>query len=142
MRASAARALGAVFLAGISACIATACTHDFEAFDPGSASPLTEGDATADALGARTDGSSGDAAKGADAQVDAGCTPAAACVTTADACNGTCDSDRSTCTNGCGGGGSGRSCRDRCDGDRDRCNDTCESTCRECATDLCSDACR
>ncbi len=144
MRASAARALGALFLAGIGACVATACTHDFEAFDPGSASPLTEGDATADALPSRTDASSGDAGvyPGADARVDAGCAPAAACVTAADACEGTCDSDRTTCTKGCSGGSSGRSCRDRCDSDRDRCRDTCRSTCRQCATDLCSDACR
>jgi len=137
-----ARVVAGVLVAAVGAWLATACTHDFEAFDPGSTGPLTEGDAASDAPIARPDAASGDAAPGTDARVDAGCTPAAACVTTGDACNTTCDADQATCASKCGGGGgSGRFCRDRCDSDRDRCKSTCSSTCRTCATDLCSSAC-
>jgi len=133
------RTLAGVLAPGVGAGLIASCTHDFAVFDPDRTTMLSGGDADADANAppTRTDAAASDAAN-----ADAGCTQAAACVTRGDTCNGMCDADFNACAGKCGGGNSGRSCKERCTGDRDRCKGTCSSTCRTCATALCDDACR
>ena len=73
-----ARTLTSLAFVAMGVGIGTACTHDFDAFDPNVNGAGSEGGAASDAQATATEASAGDSATAIDGNVDAGCTAAAA----------------------------------------------------------------
>ena len=116
----------------------TACTQDFDAFEPGDGTTQpTQNDASTE--GSVSPGEGGvPSPTDAAAEASPGCAAAAACASTAVTCESACDQTRATCMTGCG---NSNGCKSGCNRDRDRCRDTCTSTCRMCAGSTCLAAC-
>jgi hypothetical protein len=127
---------------------ATACTFDYDRFEPRGTDAT--GDGSAPAPPAADGGSppvssdaSFDASPDVVTPIDSGpsCTDKAVCASTAKTCRDTCATDLTTCESKCGGGNPGQTCRNQCAVDRNACDAKCKSTCESCAGAACVSVC-
>lgn len=110
--------------------LGSACTQDFDRFDPSPGAVEGGGDASAD--GATPDAASA-IEGGADGGGDACAATASGCLGQARDCGDRCRSDQAACEDRCPQGRPGRDCKDACGRATATCRDACVTTCAACA---------
>lgn len=124
-----------------AALVFAACTHDFDAFEPGAAEAEGGADGGPGPVDASGDRNAADATGGPDAAKDSGSDAAGVCVqSTLDTCTAaqtscitTCDQQFNACDAKCGPPG----CHQKCKNDQTTCHNTCDATCASCAGPAC-----